>query len=133
VRRTIKCPHCGKPIPLPSERRNPSVAYDSTKRLRVGDLVLNPDTYDVSRAGKEITLSRTLFQLLESLMQHSGRVVSRNMLVHSVWDSDSDVDNNLINVSIFQLRKKVDRNHKVKLIKTIRDLGYSIRSSGLDS
>jgi DNA-binding response OmpR family regulator len=93
----------------------------------VGDLVLNRDTYEVLRAAKEINLSKTQFCLLESLMQQTGRVVSRNMLAHSVWGSGSGANNNLIDSSICQLRKKVDRNHRVKLIKTIRALGYSIR------
>jgi DNA-binding response OmpR family regulator len=90
--------------------------------LRVGDLVLNPATYDATRAGKEIALSRTQVRLLETLMRRSGQVVPRNALVHTVWYSD-----NLIDAFIYQLRKKVDRDHKVKLIKTVPNLGYVIR------
>jgi DNA-binding response OmpR family regulator len=95
--------------------------------LRVADLILNPATSDATRAGKEIPLNRTECRLLKSLMRRSGRVVSRNVLVHLVWDSHGTVSDNLIDVSIHQLRKKVDRNHKVKLIKTVRKLGYAIR------
>jgi hypothetical protein len=120
MRDTIQCPNCGKPIAHP-------------KLLQVGDLVLNPATYDASRAGKVIALSRTEFRLLESLMRRTGRVVSRNALVHSVWDSDGDVNGNLIDVSICQLRKKVDRDHEVKLIKTVRNLGYAIRDPAMTS
>ena len=93
----------------------------------MGDLVLNPATYDASRAGKEIALNPTEFRVLESLMRRSGRVVSRSALVDLVWDSDGDVNDNLIDVTIYQLRKKVDRDHKVKLVKTVRKLGYAIR------
>jgi DNA-binding response OmpR family regulator len=93
----------------------------------VGDLVLNLATYDVSRAGKEIALSRTGFRLLTSLMRRPGRVVSRTALFHSVWDSNGDVNDNLIDVCIYQLRKKVDRNHNVKLIKTVPNFGYTNR------
>ena len=134
VRKTIKCPTCGTPFPLPSGWRNPQLRSVSRqgsaprpKVLRVGDLVLNPATYDASRVGKEIALNRTEFRLLKSLMRHSGRVVSRNALLHLVWDSNSDVNDNLIDVTIYQLRKKVDRDHKVKLVKTVRKLGYAIR------
>jgi DNA-binding response OmpR family regulator len=140
VRRSIKCPHCGKPFPLPSERKSPrfdpilrNVSPSTPKLPQVGDLVLNPDTYEVLRAGKEIVLSKTQFRLLESLMQESGRIVSRDVLAHSVWDSDGDLNYNLIDVSICNLRKKVDRNHNLKLIRTFRELGYSIRDSVLDS
>jgi len=94
----------------------------------VGDLVLNLATYDASRAGNEIALNPTEFRLLESLMRCSGRVVSRSALVNLVWDSDGVVNDNLIDVNIYHLRNKVDRNHKVKLIKTVRNLGYSIRN-----
>jgi len=99
----------------------------SSKVLRVGDLVLNLASYDASRAGKEITMSETEFRLLETLMRRHGRIVSRNALVHSVWNSNHQVDNNVIDITIYQLRKKVDRHHKVKLIETVRSLGFTIR------
>jgi DNA-binding response OmpR family regulator len=97
------------------------------KLLQVGDLILNPATYDAARAGKEIALSRKESLLLETLMRRSGRVLSRNALVHSVWVSNKDVGGNTLDVFIHLLRNKVDRHHKVKLIKTIRKLGYAIR------
>ena len=93
----------------------------------MADLAFNPATHDATRAGREIALSRKQSQLLESLMRHSGRVVSRNARVRAAWDSNNDVDDNLIEVYIYLLRKKVDRNHKVKLIKTVPNLGYTIR------
>jgi len=89
---------------------------------------LYPATYDATRAGKEIALSQTEFRLLESLMRRSGQIVPRNALVHSVWGSQDKADNNLIDVTIYQLRQKVDRDHEVKLIKTVRNLGYAIRN-----
>jgi two-component system OmpR family response regulator len=119
---------CGRPFPLPSERVNgPPRSTQLPTVLRVRDLVLSPSTHDVARAGKGIILGPIQFRLLESLMRRSGRVVSRNALFHSVWDSIGDVDDNLIDVSIHQLRRKVDRDHKAKLIKTVRKLGYTIR------
>ena len=128
VRKTNRCPICGRPFPLASERVNGQPrSAPRPKVLRVGDLVLNQATHDVSRAGREIALGPIQFRMLESLLRCSGRVVSRNALVHSVWDFNDDVDDNLIDVFIHQLRKKVDRDHKVKLIKTVRKLGYAIR------
>jgi len=120
---------CGRPFPRASERVNGQPrSAPRPKLLRVDDLVLNSATYDATRAGKEIALSQTEFRLLESLMRRSGQIVPRSVLVHSVWGSHDKADNNLIDVTIYQLRKKVDRDHKVKLIKTIRNLGYAIRN-----
>ena len=97
--------------------------------MKVGDLTLNRGTYKVIRAGKELMLSATEFRLLELLVQRSGRLVPRNEFVDWVWNSREGVSDNLIDVTIYQLRRKVDRRHRVKLIKTVRGLGYTIRES----
>jgi two-component system OmpR family response regulator len=96
--------------------------------LQVGDLVLNPATRDAIRAGKEIALSRMECRVLEILMRRAGQVVLRNELVLSVWASNDDRDKNKLNVYIHLLRNKLDRDCKVKLIKTVRRLGYAIRN-----
>ncbi len=96
--------------------------------LQVADLVLNPASHKAKRAGKEISLSRTEFRLLEFLMRRAGRVVPRNTIVHSVWASD-DVEENTLDAFITLLRNKVDRDHKVKLIQTVRGTGYTIRDT----
>jgi DNA-binding response OmpR family regulator len=95
----------------------------------VGDLILNPATHVVTRDGDEISLSRTEFRLLEFLMRRAGRVVPRNTIVHSVWDSSDDVEENTLDAFISLLRSKVDRDHKLKLIQTVRGTGYSIRDT----
>jgi DNA-binding response OmpR family regulator len=97
--------------------------------LQVGDLVLDPASHQVTRAGAEIPLSRTEFRLLEFLMRRAGRVVPRNTIVHSVWDANDDVEENTLDVFISLLRNKVDRDHKVKLIHTVRGTGYAIRDT----
>jgi DNA-binding response OmpR family regulator len=97
--------------------------------LRVGDLVLDPASHQVTRGGEEIPLSRTEFRLLEFLMRRAGRVVARNTIVHSVWDSNDDVEENTLDVFISLLRNKVDRDHKIKLIHTVRGTGYAIRDT----
>jgi DNA-binding response OmpR family regulator len=95
--------------------------------LQVGDLVLNPASHEVRRGNEEIPLSRTEFRLLEFLMRRAGRVVPRNTIVHSVWDSNDDIEENTLDVFISMLRNKIDRDHKVKLIHTVRGTGYAIR------
>jgi len=135
VRESIQCPMCRKSFPLPSgliNRQLRSVSQRGSalrpKLLQVGDLVLNPATYDATRAGKEIALSRIESRLLYSLMSRSGRVVSRKVLVRSVWGSNDDMEKNRLDVFVHLLRNKVDRNHKAKLIKTIRKVGFVIRN-----
>jgi DNA-binding response OmpR family regulator len=97
--------------------------------LQVGDLVLNPVTREAKRAGKEISLTRTEFRLLELLMRRAGRAVPRNTIVDSVWDSGESVEENTLDAFISLLRNKVDREHKVKLIQTVRGTGYAIRDT----
>ena len=97
--------------------------------LQVGDLVLDPASHEVTRAGQAIALSRTEYRLLEFLMRRAGRVVARNTIVHSVWDENEDVEENTLDAFISLLRNKIDRDHKVKLICTVRGTGYAIRDS----
>ncbi len=97
--------------------------------LQVGDLVLNPASHQVTRAGEEISLSRTEFRLLEFLMRRAGRAIPRNTIVNSVWDSNDDIEENTLDVFISLLRSKVDRDHRVKLILTVRGTGYCIRDT----
>lgn len=134
MHKTIKCPACGELFPLPSGKRNshlnPVFQHDLASRpevLRAADLALDPANYEVSRAGKEIALNLTEFRLLKSLMKGAGRVIFRKTLFHSIWNSNDNVDENLLDVTISHLRKKVDRNHEVKLIRRVRNVGYSIR------
>jgi len=95
--------------------------------LQVGDLILNPATHEATRSGGEIYLSPTEFRLLEFLMRRAGRVVTRSTLVQSVWNEDDDVEENTLDAFISLLRNKVDRDHRQKLIQTVRGMGYTIR------
>jgi DNA-binding response OmpR family regulator len=95
--------------------------------LQVGDLVLNTATHEAKRGGQEISLTRTEFRLLEFLMRRVGQVFPRNAIVLSVWGSNDAVHIETVNVVINMLRNKVDRDHGVKLIQTVRGLGYLIR------
>src|SRR5882672_1151729 len=91
--------------------------------VQVGDLVLDPATHDVTRAGDAISLSRTEYRLLEILMRRVGRVISRTTILNAVWDSRDDVEQNTLDAFVSILRGKIDQGRKVKLLHTVRGTG----------
>lgn len=95
--------------------------------LKVGDLELNNQTLEVSRAGKKITLTAQEFKLLEFLMYNKGRVLSRDLILNRIWNNWSEIETRVIDVYIGYLRKKVDAGFKKKLIQSVRGFGYAIR------
>jgi DNA-binding response OmpR family regulator len=97
--------------------------------LQVGDLILDPLSRQVTRAGCELHLTATEFKLLELLMRRAGRVVARDAIVDAVWGNLEDIGENTLDVFISLLRNKVDRSAQSKLIHTIRGLGYMVRQS----
>ena len=98
--------------------------------LKVGNLTLDPLSQRVERSGKPIKLRRKEFEILEYLMRNRNNIVTRSMIMDSVWDSDSSSWNSTINVHIKRVRDKVDRPYKRKLIKTAYGLGYTINDRG---
>lgn len=101
---------------------------DSTgTTLKVGDLSLNTITFEVKRGSKVINLSRREFALLEYLMRHSDRYLSKEMIISHVWDFDADILPNTVEVYIGYLRQKIDRPFKGKaLVQTSRGFGYKV-------
>ena len=102
-------------------------------RLSVLDLEMDLFRRQVSRAGVPIDLTVREFELLEYLMRHEGSVVSRGMLVRDVWKysmASTTVDN-LIDVHVTRLRRKVDADHQRKLIHTVRGIGFAVREERL--
>jgi two-component system copper resistance phosphate regulon response regulator CusR len=97
------------------------------KRLQVGDLELDPATREVTRGGKPIELTPKEYAVLEYLMRHAGRVMSRTLITEYAWDYHFDPGTNIVDVVINRLRKKVDAGHAKKLIHTVRGVGYVIR------
>jgi len=97
--------------------------------LKVADLVLDLQARQATRAGRTVSLSATEFALLEYLMRNAGRVLTRAMIVDHVWQYDFDGNDNVLDVYISYLRKKIDRNSEVPLIQTIRGVGYRITDS----
>ncbi|RDV29009.1 DNA-binding response regulator [Alteromonas aestuariivivens] len=95
-------------------------------RISVGDLVLDRLTRKVTRGNTEIELQGKEFQLLECLLKHRGKVVTRSMLLESVWNYHFDPQTNVIDVHISRLRQKVDKAFHVPLIETVRGTGYRI-------
>jgi len=94
--------------------------------LEVDDVVLDPATHRVARAGREVSLSTREFALLEYLMRHAGRVVTRREILEHVWDYDYDGLSNVVDVYVGYLRKKLERPFDRPLIRTVRGVGYAL-------
>jgi DNA-binding response OmpR family regulator len=95
-------------------------------QLQVADLVLDLRRRRAQRAGKAIDLSPREFALLEFLMRNEGRVVTRTQILDHVWGYEYSPDSNLVDVYVTYLRRKVDRGHERKLIRTVRGAGYAL-------
>ena len=98
-------------------------------QLQVADLTLNRDSQEVHRGGTKLSLTRKEFLLLEYLMTHAGKAVSRSSILEKVWGYNHDTLTNSVDVYIGFLRKKVDAGRESKLIYTVRDYGYKITES----
>lgn len=101
--------------------------YDRGAELTFADLVLDPVSHKVWRGGEEIDLTSKEYGLLAYLMRNVGSVLSRKMIADHVWDYTFDSFTNIIDVYVNYLRKKVDRNHSVRLIHTVRGQGYVLK------
>lgn len=106
--------------------RRPQKTLHTT--LTVNDLELDTTTFEVKRNGNLIQLSSKEFSLLEYLMRHAGRVVSKDSIINHVWDYDSDILPNTVEVYIKYLRNKIDKPFpdQKPLIHTVRGFGYKI-------
>lgn len=96
--------------------------------LWVDDVELDPSTRQVKRNGANIDLSATEYMLLEYLMRNAGRVLTRSMLLQHVWRHDFEGSDNVLDVYISYLRKKLDSNRPKSIIKTERGIGYRMGS-----
>lgn len=95
--------------------------------LSVGDLTLDTNSFEVKRENKVIRLSHKEFSLLEYLMRHAGKVITKDQIMNHVWDYDADVLPNSVEVYIKHLRDKIDEPFNSKpLIHTIRGFGYKM-------
>jgi len=108
-------------------RIRPGLADD---RINHGDIVIDRVAHRVRRAGKEIHLGPTEFRLLDHLMQHPGRVFSREQLLDAVWGSDVYVEARTVDVHVGRLRKALNVEGTVNPIRTVRSAGYSLDLDG---
>lgn len=92
--------------------------------LQLADLDIDLARHKVIRAGNRIKLTTKEFSLLELLMRRKGEVLTRSLIASQVWDMNFDSDTNIVDVAIRRLRSKVDDNFEVKLIHTVRGMGY---------
>ena len=95
--------------------------------LEVADLRLDVESREVTRAGERIELIPKEFAVLEYLMRHAGRVMSRTLITEYAWGYHFDPGTNIVDVVITHLRKKVDARHEHKLITTVRGVGYVLK------
>ena len=92
-----------------------------------GDLRLDSASRRVNRGGQEIKLTAKEFDILEYLMQNQGRVLSRDKLSNHIWNYDYDGGSNVIDVYMYHLRRKIDRDFDEKKIQTVKGAGYMIK------
>ncbi len=97
-------------------------------RLEVGDLTLDLLTREARRAGQLIELQPREYSLLEHLMRHGGRVVTKTMILEHVYDYSFDPQTNVVDVLVSRLRQKIDRGFEDKMIHTIRGVGYVLKA-----
>lgn len=113
-------------------RRSPMLAVEAPAPvIEIGDLRLNEDTHEVSRAGAEIRLTATEFALLRFLMLNSDRVLSKEQILDRVWEYDFGRESNIVEIYISYLRKKIDSG-RPPMIHTLRRVGYILRSASDD-
>jgi len=106
--------------------RRPKQGLNSV--LKIKDLILNTNSYQVTRGDKIIKLSKKEYSLLEYLIRNKDRILTKNQIISHVWDYDANILPNTVEVYIGYLRNKIDRPFvkKAALIKTVRGFGYKI-------
>jgi len=96
--------------------------------LKVADLELDTNSFEVKRGKRKILLSKKEYAVLEYLMRNKDKILTKEQIISHVWDYDADILPNTVEVFIKNLRRKIDRPFSRHLIKTIRGFGYKIES-----
>jgi two-component system, OmpR family, response regulator len=107
-------------------RRTGVTTVDSGAQLVVGDLILDEDSHEVTRAGEPISLTSTEFELLRFMMRNAKRVLSKAQILDRVWSYDFGGRSNIVELYISYLRKKID-NGRDPMIHTLRGAGYVLK------
>lgn len=110
-------------------RRRGGDVKPEIKELQVADLMLNGETHEVRRGEMPIELTPKEFALLECFMRVPGKVLSRTRILEQVWGYSADPLTNVVDVYIRQLRRKIDDDYDLKLLKTVRGFGYKLDAS----
>ncbi len=97
--------------------------------LVAGDLIMNLLTREVVRGGQVLELHTREFALLELLMRHPGRPVTKTMILEHIWDYSFDPQTNVVDVLAHRLRSKLERNFSAKIMHTIRGVGYVLKTT----
>jgi two-component system copper resistance phosphate regulon response regulator CusR len=100
----------------------------SLENLKVADLEIDLPRHRVMRAGKRINVTAKEFLLLELMMRRQGEVLPRSLIASQVWDMNFDSDTNVIDVAVRRLRAKIDDDFDIKLIHTVRGMGYVLET-----
>ena len=112
--------------------RRPNVILN--EEIKVGDLVLNTTTFEAKRNCKTIILSKKEYDLLEYLMRNANKTISKEKIINHVWDFDSDILPNTVEVYMGYLRNKIDKPFKdKKMLQTVRGFGYKIEGETNDT
>ncbi|MEV6767546.1 response regulator transcription factor [Nocardia sp. NPDC051030] len=110
-------------------RRTTSDASESSETMTFADLSLDPVTREVLRGERQISLTRTEFSLLEMLMANPRRVLTRSRILEEVWGYDFPTSGNALEVYIGYLRRKTEAEGELRLIHTVRGVGYVLRET----
>ena len=101
---------------------------DAGAHLALGDLQLDLARRKAVRAGQAMDLTNKEFLLLSLLMRRAGEVLSRTVLAEQVWDMNFDSETNVVEVAVRRLRAKIDDPFEVKLLRTVRGMGYVLEA-----
>jgi two-component system OmpR family response regulator len=98
-------------------------------KLSAGDLSMDLLTREITRGGQKINLQSREFALLELLLRHAGHAITKTLILEHLWDYSFDPQTNVVDVLVHRLRAKVDKDFPVKLIQTIRGVGYVLKTA----
>lgn len=96
-------------------------------KMEIGDLILDNQTLEVTRSGKQVKLTPQEFKLLQYLMNNKGRILTRDMILSRIWLASPDIETRVVDVYMGYLRKKIDEGQIKKLLHSVRGFGYMIK------
>ncbi len=108
-------------------KRKGNASQAGTRQITVNNVMLDPDRHEVVADGNPVELTNYEFELLRILMENRNIVLDRERLINEIWGYDYDGENNVVDVYIRHLRTKIDDRYGIKLIQTVRGVGYVIK------